>query len=162
MRVLIGINQLSDFGGTQTYCVDLVHQLVDSGHDVDVYCLYSAPVMTRGVEAAGARLYTYPSFPRSVPDRAIVMHPLATFMTLNRIPHSVPAMAVIHGVVPYEYPVRLSRIDAFIAVSPFIRDTLIARDRVESARITVISNGIDIDKFNAPVVHGSLDTIRIL
>ena len=162
LHVTVCINKLDDVTGTETYCLDLLTELIAHGHDASVFTLTSAPQTAARVAATGAELYTYPLYPRHTPDRAIVMHPLATTLLLRRIAERVPTLAIIHSPWPDEYPVRLPRIDRFIAVSPYIADLLQTRHRLRPEDIGVIANGIDTGYFDAPPLDHRNGPVRVL
>ena len=162
LRVTICINKLDDVTGTETYCFDLLSELAAGGHDASVFTLTSAPQTAARVASTGAKLYTYPLYPMQAPDRAIVMHPLASTLLLRRIDKQVPTLAIIHSPWPDEYPVRLPRIDRFIAVSPYIADLLQTRHRVRPEDIGVIPNGVDTSYFDAPPLGNRKGPVRVL
>ena len=149
MHVTVSINKLDDVTGTETYCLDLVDQLTAAGHTSSVFTLSSTPEMAARLGAAGGRLFTYPNYPTNPPDRVIVMHPLATTLLLRTIDPAVPTLALIHSPWADEYPVRMHRVDRFIAVSEYIADELRRKHGVRSEHLDVIPNGIDTRRFQA-------------
>ena len=161
-RVLVALNKLNDLTGSETYCLGLVKHLVASGSAVELFTLYSSAWMEERVRSLGGRLYTYPDFPTTAPDRLLTMHPLATSLALRRVPRDVPTLAVIHGVTPGEMPVRTDRIDRFVAVSAFVAAKLVARDRIAPDEIAVIRNGIDLHEFDAPRIDQEPSLVRAL
>ena len=162
LHVTVCINKLDDVTGTETYCLDLLAELAAHGHDASVFTLTSAPQTAARVASTGAELYTYPVYPMQAPDRAIVMHPLATTLLLRRIDQQVPTLAIIHSPWPDEYPVRLPRIDRFIAVSPYIADLLQTRHGLRREDVGVIPNGIDTSYFDAPSLGDLRGQVRVL
>lgn len=162
MQVTVCINKLDDVTGTETYCLDLLDELAASGHEADVFTLRSAPAIAARVKATNARLSTYPAYPSRPADRLIVMHPLATTLLLRRMPAGVPTLALIHSPWPDEYPVRLHRIDKFVAVSPFIADLLRTKHRIRAEDIAVIPNGVDTAHYDAAPVPRPPLPVRVL
>ncbi len=162
MRALVALTKLNDLTGSETYSLDLVEALVDAGWDVDVFTILSSRAMEDRVSSLGARLHTYPSYPPTVPDRVVTMHPLATFLLLRKLPRHVPTLAVILGITRDEAPTRLDRVDRFVAVSPLVADRLVAHYRVSQEDVVVIPNGIDLQDFHAPSIRDEPRIVRVL
>ena len=153
MHVAISINKLDDVTGTETYCLDLVDELTVAGHTSSVFTLSSTPEMEARLRAAGGVLFAYPDYPTQPADRVIVMHPLATTLLLRTIDPAVPTLALIHSPWEDEYPVRMHRIDRFIAVSDYVADELRRKHGVRSEHLGVIPNGVDTHRFQAERVR---------
>jgi glycosyltransferase involved in cell wall biosynthesis len=162
VNVVIGLTKLNDRTGSEVYCLGLVEALRAAGHEVEVFALYSSPEARVELERLGGRLCTYPRALSLVPDRVVCMHPLATALLLRRVGREVPALAVVHGVIPGEAPVRASRIDRFVAVSPFVADHLVETEGLLREDIAVIPNGIDLNRFAAPPTNGPSQPVRVL
>lgn len=162
MNVVIGLTKFNDRTGSEVYCLELVKALRAAGHDVEVFALYSSREGREELESLGARLCTYPKPLSLVPDRVVCMQPLATALLLARVSRSVPALAVVHGVIPGEAPVRARRIDRFVAVSPFVADHLVRVEGLLRDDVAVIPNGIDLERFDARRTAEPADPVRVL
>ena len=162
MNVVVGLTKLNDRTGSEVYCLELVRALRAVGHEVEVFVLYANRKLELELEELGAQLTVYPQRLRVSPDRAVCMQPLATSLLLRRIARDVPAMAVVHGVIPGEAPARAQRIDRFVAVSPFVADHLVETEGLLRNDITVIPNGIDLTHFSAPRTTEAAQSVRVL
>jgi hypothetical protein len=162
VNVVIGLTKFNDRTGSEVYCLELVKALRTAGHEVEVFALYSSRAAQTELESLGARLCTYPKPLSLAPDRVVCMQPLATALLLRRVARDVPALAVVHGVIPGEAPVRAGRIDRYIAVSPFVADHLVRVEGLLCDDVTVIPNGIDLERFDAPCTSGPADPVRVL
>lgn len=162
MNVVIGLTKLNDRTGAEVYCLELVKALRAAGHEIEVFVLYSNRELATELDQLGAQLTLYPRRLRLRPDRAVCMHPLPTSLLLRRIDRDVPALAVVHGVIPGEAPSRAGRIDRFVAVSPFVRDHLVETEGLLPGDITVIPNGIDVTRFDAKRTAGVPGPVRVL
>jgi hypothetical protein len=162
MNVVIGLTKFNDRTGSEVYCLELVKALRAAAHEVEVFALYTSDKGREELESLGARLCTYPKHLTLVPDRVVCMQPLATALLLRRVPRSVPALGVVHGVIPGEAPARAQRIDRYVAVSQFVADHLVETEGLLPEDVTVIPNGIDLDRFDAPRMTGPADPVRIL
>src|SRR5918999_33684 len=162
MRIAIAIARLEGFTGSETFCLDLIAELVAGGHAVDVFAIYTSAELRSRVEALGAHPYTYPDFPAARPDRAIVMHPLATMLFLRRLARDVPVLAVVQSPLPDEAPVKRSRIDRFVAVSPYLADLLVTRHKIARDHVTVVQNGVDVARLDAPERSGCDEPVDVL
>jgi glycosyltransferase involved in cell wall biosynthesis len=162
VNVVVGLTKLNDHTGSEAYCLDLVKALRNAGHQVEVFALYGSAELEAELESLGASLCVFPRPLRLRPDRAVCMHPLASALLLRRIGRSVPALSIVHGVIPGEAPVCATRIDRWIAVSPFVADHLAEKEHLESKDIGVVPNGIDLDRFTAPEVEAVPERVRVL
>jgi hypothetical protein len=162
VNVVVGLTKFNDRTGSEVYCLELVKALRAAGHEVEVFALYSSSAGREELERLGARLCTYPRPLTLVPDRVVCMQPLATTLLLRRVAPDVPALAVVHGVIPGEAPVRARRIDRYVAVSPFVADHLMGIEGLLRDDVTVIPNGIDLERFDAPRSTGSPEPVRVL
>ena len=162
MNVVVGLTKLNDRTGSEVYCLELVKALKEAGHEVEVFVLYANRELKLELERLGADLTVYPRRLRLRPDRAVCMHPLATSLLLRRIGRDVPALAVVHGVIPGEAPARAQRIDRFVAVSPFVADHLVEAERLLRDDISVIPNGIDLTRFDAARTTEAARPVRVL
>jgi hypothetical protein len=162
VNVVVGLTKLNDRTGSEVYCLELVKALKEAGHEVEVFVLYANRELKLELEALGAQLTVYPRRLRLRPDRAICMHPLATSLLLRRIGRDIPALAIVHGVIPGEAPARAQRIDRFVAVSPFVADHLVQAEGLLRDDISVVPNGIDLTRFDAPRTTQAARPIRVL
>lgn len=162
MNVVVGLTKLNDYTGSEVYCLELVKALRQAGHQVEVFALYGSAELEAEVGRLGASLCIFPRPLRLRPDRAVCMHPLATALLLHRIGRSVPALSIVHGVIAGEAPVCATRIDRWIAVSPFVADHLVEKEQLRWKDIRVVPNGIDLDRFKAPEVEAAPERVRVL
>jgi glycosyltransferase involved in cell wall biosynthesis len=162
VNVVVGLTKLNDRTGSEVYCLELVKALRAAGHEVEVFALYSSPELEAELESLGGRLCTYPRPLSLKPDRVVCMQPLATTLLLRRVGRDVPALAVVHGVIPSEAPVRSRRIDRYVAVSPFVADHLVETEGLLREDITVVPNGIDLERFDGPIATELPSPVRVL
>jgi glycosyltransferase involved in cell wall biosynthesis len=162
VNVVVGLTKLNDHTGSEVYCLELVKALRAAGHAVEVFALYGSADLEAELRELGASLCVFPKPLRLVPDRVVCMHPLATALLLQRVERDVPALAVVHGVTAGEAPVRASRIDRWIAVSPFVADHLVEVEGLCRSDVGIVPNGIDLERFFAPEVAAAPEQVRVL
>jgi glycosyltransferase involved in cell wall biosynthesis len=162
VNVVVGLTKLNDHTGSEVYCLELVKALRAAGHAVEVFALYGSADLEAELDELGASLCVFPKPLRLVPDRVVCMHPLATALLLQRVERDVPALSIVHGVTAGEAPVRASRIDRWIAVSPFVADHLVESEGLRRTDVGVVPNGIDLERFSAPEVMAAPAPVRVL
>ena len=162
MNVVVGLTKLNDYTGSEVYCLELVKALRQAGHQVEVFALYGSAELEDDLGRLGASLCVFPRPLRLRPDRAVCMHPLASALLLRRVGREVPALSISHGVIAGEAPVSATRIDRWIAVSPFIAAHLVEKERLEWKDVRIVANGIDLDRFAAPEVEAAPERVRVL
>jgi glycosyltransferase involved in cell wall biosynthesis len=162
MNVVVGLTKLNDYTGSEVYCLELVKALREAGHQVEVFALYGSAELEAELGRLGASLCVFPRPLRLRPDRAVCMHPLASALLLRRLRRKVPALSISHGVIAGEAPVCATRIDRWIAVSPFVADHLVEKEQLRRKHIRVVPNGIDLDRFAAPEVETAPERVRVL
>ena len=161
MNVVVGLTKLNDRTGSEVYCVELVRALRRAGHHVEVFALYGSSEMEQELASVGASLCVFPKALSLSPDGVVCMQPLATALLLSRVAKDVPALSIVHGATASEAPASATRIDRWIAVSPYVAQHLEA-EGLESDDIEVVPNGIDLEQLSAPELDAPTDRVRVL
>jgi glycosyltransferase involved in cell wall biosynthesis len=162
VNVVVGLTKLNDYTGSERYCLDLVRALRAAGHEVEVFALYGSQELNAELEQLGASLCVFPRQLRLRPDRVVCMHPLATALLLRRVDRNVPAISLVLGVTAGEAPVSASRIDRWVAISPYVAGHLVDEEGLRSEDVVVVPNGIDVARFPAPAKAAASERVRVL
>lgn len=177
MRILLVING-TDFGGTEVSLAQVAMELVRRGHDVRVLSLKPVGPVGRRLTAAGVAVSSL-DMAESVGVMGLVRGSVALARVIRRerydVVHSLLPRANIvsrianrlsgaprpHFAGERSTDFRRSRAvlalnrltapwsDAVLAVTPAVRDVLIARDRIPAEQILVLPNGIDLREIDA-------------
>lgn len=177
LRLLLVINGL-DFGGTESAVAALATELARRGHDVRVLtlkrpgrtaarlCANGITVETLGMEdvvdAHGMAVAAWRLAWRLRGTDADVVHaflPRANIVSRVAARMSVPGRPHVSSERSTDFRRsalvrRLNRLtarwtDLVLAVSPMVRDVLIARDRIPATQIAVLENGVDLAAVDA-------------
>jgi glycosyltransferase involved in cell wall biosynthesis len=185
MRILFVING-TDFGGTEVSLAQTAASLARRGHAVHVLSLKPVGPLGARMAAAGVAVSSF-DMPEAVSPASLLQAAVRLARRLRREPYDVvhsllPRANVVSRVAnrlagggrPHFAGERstdfrraravqvLNRLtagwsDAVLAVSPAVRDVLIARDGIAARRILVVPNGIDlreIDRVEPADVRG--------
>ncbi len=146
LRILITCEVLDSRGGTELYVRDVALSLLRLGHAPVVYT--SRP----GEVAREIRDLTIPVVDRLealtiTPDLILGQHHLPTMMALLHFA-DVPAVYVCHDWYGQNaFAPRFPRILRFVAVDVTCQDRLICEDGVDEARVRLLPNSVDLDRF---------------
>jgi hypothetical protein len=137
--------RLADPTGTEIYCCDLALELQRRGQQVVVYSPVLGPVAER-LQSLGVTV-TDDLASAPLPDLIHGHHTLETALAIARFPR-VPAVFVSHSSTAwFDTAPKLSAIQEYVAVDLAVRDRLVLQDGVDE--VTVIGNGIDLERFRA-------------
>jgi glycosyltransferase involved in cell wall biosynthesis len=189
-RVLMFIHSL-DVGGSETQCVEVARQLADNGYSVTVGCLRAGGPLKARLQEAGLQCVEFPVRGSMLRPGAIIqMLKLVLFIRKRkfRVVHTndlysnlfaVPAAWLARVPVIISSRRDLSRwwwytparrkilrkvqeLSTRILVnSEAVRRELVARDGFDASRITVVYNGIDVDKYIQAAGHREQQLPRI-
>lgn len=169
MRILFLIRRFAELTGAELYCYELGRSLVELGHQFAVI----SPTIG-GEIAARARDAGVETIPQAAVNGSLngdILHlnePGPSAFGLARWP-DVPAVATVHSQWPCERPIRDPRIKKYIAIRAEIADKIGREDGIEAARVVVIHNPIDLERFkprpkqgqsHAILFVGTLDSLR--
>jgi GT2 family glycosyltransferase len=135
MRILITNNHLNRLGGSETFTLTLAKELVDRGHNVEVFTFHEGVVSNLIKEFAKVV---------AAPDRAGYDLMLINHTTCLSAVQGIPGFKIFtsHGIYPQiEQPE--SGANAYVAISEEVRQHL----KNKGYDSTVINNGIDCRKF---------------
>lgn len=177
MKILLTQNS-AEFGGVQSYLLDLARGLVDRGHTVFV-ATGDGPMIQKYKQANAQVILLSPQ--RDIDTNYItaianvikkeqidIIHTSMLKSTINGLIGAaasgtkVKKVAHIHGtLIDWEVPLykKVPNIvantvitnllaDKVIALTPSIRKDLIAREKIFAKKIVTIPNGIDLNRFN--------------
>lgn len=146
LRILLTCEMLNTRGGTELYIRDVARALLRLGHAPVVYT--SRP----GEVALEIRNMTIPVIERLdalavAPDLIYGQHHLPTMMALLHFA-GVPAVYVCHDWYgPNAFAPRFPRILRFVGVDATCRDRLICEDGIDEARVRLLPNSVDLERF---------------
>jgi len=146
LRVLITCETLNARGGTELYIRDVALSLLRLGHTPVIYAICPGEV------AADIRNMTIPVIDSLgslafTPDLIYGQHHLPTMIALQHCA-DVPAVYVCHDWYGHNaFAPAFPRILRFVAVDVTCRDRLICEDGIEEARVLVLPNSVDINRF---------------
>ena len=143
LRILINNGALMETGGTEIFTRDLALRLLARGHHPVVHCVRRGPVAD-AIERASVPVVDDLAAIGPSPDLIHGQSHAETAAALLRFP-TVPALFVCHGwadVAP-----RSARILRTVAVDVTVRDSLLLRQGFGEVDVSVILNGVDLDRF---------------
>jgi L-malate glycosyltransferase len=163
MRIL-HVCSVSTFGGGERHLADLSHALVDLGHDVYAAAVPDSPLWTElsflpkeRTFALSRRNYlknlkSLAGFVRANGIEIVHAHAARDYhLAALAVRLAAPARLVLtrHALFPLR-PINkplLSVVGRVIAVSQAVAESLKQNGVIEAAKITVVHNGIDVDRF---------------
>lgn len=146
LRVLLTNNALAARGGSELYTRDLATGLAALGHRPVVYSRILGDV-AREIRRGGVPVIDDLATLAVPPDVVHGHHHVETMTALLRFP-GVSAVFVCHGWVPWqEAPPRFPRVRHYVAVSELCRERLVSEHGVAAARVTLLANFVDLDRF---------------
>jgi len=146
LRVLLTNVGIANRTGTEIVAMDLACGLARLGHRPMIWAplvdpLAAAPALTAGIPVV-QRLEDLPF----APDVIHGHHHLETVQALQQFPDT-PAIFVCHsGYWWHDAPPRHPRLLRYVAVDEFCRDRLSQQSWIQSDRISVIWNAVDLDR----------------
>ena len=146
LRVLITNIRVSGRTGTEMYVHDLAKRLLAKGHTPIVYSPRLGP-LAQELSQATVTVVDDLSQLCVPPDIIHGQHTLESAIALLHFPRT-PAIYVCHDFSwEHDIPPRISRIRHFVAVDHTVRDRLILREGVPESRVSVVNNGVDLQRF---------------
>jgi len=146
MKILITNQALAYRRGTELFVRDLASALIRSNHTVYVY----SPILGTIAEecrAFGATVIDNVNTLNVIPDVIHGHHASTVIAAALRFP-STPIVYVCHGVLPLEeYPIKLSAIKKYCAVSNLTRARISEATGVDIQDIEIQSNFVDLNRF---------------
>lgn len=149
MKILLTNHDLNHYAGTETFTYALATELNRSGHEVICFSPRLGAVAQR-LAATGIAVTRDLS---GAPDDIDVIHAhhrYESLLAFARYPDR-PMIFTCHGVQPWqEQPIRVGlTVSRYVAVSEEVRDHLVQRHGVADENITIIRNGLDLDRFHS-------------
>ncbi|MGH9971507.1 MAG: glycosyltransferase family 4 protein, partial [Pyrinomonadaceae bacterium] len=178
MRIL-HISSARAFGGGERYLVDLANALSARGHDLYVALRPDSPLNSELTGVPRSNLLELPlrnaldarsagqlaSFVRKQKIEIVHAHmardyPLAAYATRRN--RDAQLIVTRHVLFPLNrlHKVTLSRVARIIAVSESVGRQLNLQKLVPQEKVTVVHNGIDIDRFEASINGFSREQFR--
>ncbi len=146
LRVLITNIRVSGRTGTEMYVHDLAKRLLAKGHTPIVYSPRLGP-LAQELSQATVTVVDDLSQLCVPPDIIHGQHTLESAIALLHFPRT-PAIYVCHDFSwEHDIPPTISRIRHFVAVDHTVRDRLILREGVPESRVSVVNNGVDLQRF---------------
>lgn len=146
MRVLLTNRRLCERAGSGLYVRDVAVELLRRGHTPSVYCFETGDLADELGDL------TIPVTDRlsdlgDPPDVIHGQHHLPTMAALQWFPNT-PVVGVSHGWRPWdEQPVIHPNVRRYVAVDEAVRDRLRFRHGVPEAKVEIIPNFVDLDRF---------------
>ncbi|MGI8981670.1 MAG: glycosyltransferase [Pirellulaceae bacterium] len=146
LRVLITNHMLAGRTGTEMYVHDVAKGLLVRGHTPIVYSPRVGP-LARDLALASVAVVDDLSRVALPPDIIHGQHTLESATALLHFSHT-PAVYVCHDWSwENDMPPQISRIRQFVAVDATVRDRLIHREGIPETCVSVVNNGVDLQKF---------------
>jgi len=146
LRVLLTNLALTGRSGTETVTRDLALALLRIGHRPMVYSPRLGPIADE-LRAASIPVADDIDSIRETPDVIHGHHVIQTAVAAARFPET-PALFVCHDFTAWhDAPPRLPNIQTFVAISDGFRDRLVVEEGVDPARVHVVLNAVDIERF---------------
>jgi hypothetical protein len=146
LRVLITNHALAGRTGTEMYVRDLAKGLLLRGHTPIVYSPRLGP-LARELSLETIAVVDDLDQIAEPPDIIHGQHTLESAIALLHLPQT-PAIYVCHDWGwENDIPPQISRIRRFVAVDHTIRDRLILREGISEAQVSVVNNGVDLQRF---------------
>jgi hypothetical protein len=146
LKVLLTNTYLAQRGGTELYIRDLATGLLRIGHQPFVYSPRLGGVADE-IRALSIPVVDTLDALGEPPDVIHGQHHLETMTALWHFPDT-PALYVSHGYLPWqEAPPLFPRILRYVVVGVFGRERLICEYGIDSDRVTVVHNFVDLSRF---------------
>jgi glycosyltransferase involved in cell wall biosynthesis len=148
LRVLLTNITLAGRSGTETVTRDLALSLLRAGHRPMVYSPRLGPIAEE-LRAASIPVADDIGDIRETPDVIHGHHVVQTAAAAVRFP-DVPVLFVCHDFNSWhDVPPKLPNVQAFVAISDGFRDRLVIEEGVDPARVHVVLNAVDTERFQA-------------
>jgi CheY-like chemotaxis protein len=147
MKILMGNHALDSYAGTETFTYALACELKRLEHDVICFSPRLGKLSDRLQESDITVTDDLATLPNDI-DVIHAHHRHESLLAFSRFADK-PMVFVCHGVLPWqEQPFRSPlNIHRYVAVSEEVRDHLIRQLRIDSNRVLIIRNGIDLRRF---------------
>lgn len=149
MKILMVNHTLKHYAGSETFTYTLARELTRLGHEVTCFSPRLGQLADRLGEADIPVIDSLASLPDDI-DIIHAHHRHESLLAFVRFPDK-PMILVCHGVLPrQEQPFR-SRLNIhhYVAVSEEVRAHLFRRHRIDPKEVSVIRNGIDLERFGS-------------
>ena len=146
LRVLITNHALVGRTGTEMYIRDVAKGLLLRGHTPIIYSPRLGP-LARELSLDTVAVVDDLDKLAERPDIIHGQHTLESAIALLHFPQA-PAIYVCHDWLwENDIPPQISRIRQFVAVDDTVRDRLILREGIPEASVSVVNNGVDLERF---------------
>ena len=169
MKVLIVANFRSQIGGIQEFLVAEASGLRRLGWDVTVCCPAGLTLRRLAADGFATEAFDANAAGRLGRDFDLVSaHPGESALVSLAVADAIGAPLVLTYHNIYNNPAHhrlidyVDRVAAVVAVSPSIRDRLVAEGVVPPARLHVIPNGVDLARFAGAAPSAPGDVFRVL
>ena len=148
LRVLLTNNTLCGRAGTELYVRDVALGLMERGHQPIAYSSKLGDVAEE-LRAATIPVIDNLDLLHDAPDVIHGHHHLDAMTALLHF-SGVPSIFICHGWIPWEeIPPIFPRILRYIAVDHTCRDRLLIEHGIDEARVRVLLNFVDLNRFQA-------------
>lgn len=167
MKVLIACSEFTTLSGAPMFVYELGKELVRRGHEVIVASGGIGGIMKTKAAEAGIICMNTAKTGGQNPDVLHVQGMGPSHWAVNAF--SAPAVATVHSQLVYEVPLIHPSVRHYACVRPQIMETIVNRDGVDWKKVSVVFNGVDMerfrpgtDKFDTPtiLVAGTVDYLR--
>lgn len=151
MKILIGCLNVNGLGGSELYHYELVRELHNEGMDVTLFTerpIDSKDQVRIKLNELGIKQLDSTHFLPNDFDLIISSQPSVNEYLLSIFPNT-PIISIIHSEIRSEDPVLNPRISHYIAIRQSIVDMLVNDYNIDSNKVSLIYNPIDISRFNS-------------
>ena len=147
MKILMVNHTLKHYAGSETFTYTLACELKRLGHEVTCFSPRLGQLADRLREANIPVTDNMAALPDDV-DVIHAHHRHESLLAFARFPNK-PMILVCHGVLPWQEQPARSRLNVhhYVAVSEEVRAHLVRRHRIDAGKISIIWNGIDLERF---------------
>lgn len=145
MKILIITGEMRTLTGSPMYNYTLTIELLRQLHSVDIYSVFGDNQIKLNLEKYGANLID--QINGNFCYDLVLISQNKYQSILNQVKANFIAN-IVHSEYDPETPIISNRIDKYIAIRPSIKEHLITEHGIFPDKITVIYNGVDLNRFN--------------
>jgi hypothetical protein len=150
MKILVGCLNVNGLGGSELYHYELIKELHNKGIDVTLFTGRPAnpdDQVRIKLNELGIKQINTSSILEEF-DLIVASQPSINEFMLKKFPNT-PIISIIHSEIRSEDPILDPRISHYIGIRQPIVDMLINEYNIDSNKVSLIYNPIDISRFNS-------------